>query len=171
MDCPLGRRLHKGDTAWKKGLWLGKSETNLEHIVGTESGALGERSEDWSRRIAQKLHCCSRYKEYLGTWYQTHRVLGDARDIRHLHQSYHQSTETRRTTNQVVEATAHLRHHQRKLRAEFHDMGMLELKLRFQKSAANHDEGECSCYTCRECVVGGDSESTFQVVHTVQASS
>ena len=44
-----------------------------------------DQSEDWSRQIAQKLHCCSRYKKYRGTWYQTHRVVGDARDIRHLH--------------------------------------------------------------------------------------
>ena len=57
-----------------------------------------ERSEDWRRRSAQKLHCCSRYKGYPGTWDQTHRVVGDARDIRRLHKSYHQSTETRRTT-------------------------------------------------------------------------
>ena len=57
-----------------------------------------ERCEDWSRRSAQKLHCCLRNKEYPTTRYQTHRVVGDARDIRHLHQFYHQSTETRRTT-------------------------------------------------------------------------
>ena len=130
-----------------------------------------ERSKDWSRRNAQKHHCCLRYMEYLGTWYQTHRVLGDARDIRHLHQSYHQFTETRRTTNQVVQATAHLRHHQRKLRAEFRSTRMFELKLRFQKSTADNDGGECSCYTCRECVAGSDAESSFQVVHTDQASS
>ena len=32
-------------------------------------------------------------------------------------------------------------------------------------------EGECSCCTCRECVAGSDSETSFQVVHTDQASS
>ena len=118
-----------------------------------------ERSEDWSPRNAQKLHCCSRYKEYPGIWYQTHRVVGDARDIRHLHQSYHQSTETRRTTNQAIQATAHLRHRQRKLRA----------KIRSQQQTTMG--GECSCCTCRECVAGSDSENSFQVVYTDKASS
>ena len=118
-----GRRLHKGDTAWEKGIWLGKSETNPEHIVGTKKKVhwRRKRSEDWSHRKAQKLHCSSRYKEYPGTWYHTHRIMGNARDIRQLHQSYLQSTETRRTTNQAVQSTAHLRHQQRKLRAKFRD--------------------------------------------------
>ena len=39
-----GRGLHKGDTAWEKGIWLGKSETNPEHIAGTENGAMGART-------------------------------------------------------------------------------------------------------------------------------
>ena len=39
-----GKRLHKGDTAWDKGVWLGKSETNSEQIVGTKDGAMGART-------------------------------------------------------------------------------------------------------------------------------
>ena len=94
-----GRRLHKGDTAWdKRNMVRQVREEPRAHrwdkkIVQWER----ERSEDWSRRNAQKLHCCTRYKEYLGTWCQTHRVVGDARDIRRLHKSYHWSTETRQT--------------------------------------------------------------------------
>ena len=42
---------------------------------------------------------------------------------------------------------------------------------RLQKSTADNDGDECSCCTCRECSVGSDSESSFQVVHTDQASS
>lgn len=30
-----GRRRHKGDAPWGRGIWLGRSETSTEHIVGT----------------------------------------------------------------------------------------------------------------------------------------
>ena len=60
-----GKRLHKGgDTAWEKAIWLGKSQTNPEHMVGTKSGAIGARTiRSWNRRNFQKLHSCSRYKK------------------------------------------------------------------------------------------------------------
>ena len=32
-----GKRLHKGNTAWDTGIWLGRSETNTEHIVRTRN--------------------------------------------------------------------------------------------------------------------------------------
>ena len=68
-----------------------------------------EQFEGWNRRHVQKFHCCSRYRECLGTWYQTH-----------LHEPCHQSSRTRQMANQTVQATAHpRRHHQHKLRAEF----------------------------------------------------
>ena len=38
-----GKTLHKGDTAWEKGIWFGKSQTNPEHMVGIKSGAMGAR--------------------------------------------------------------------------------------------------------------------------------
>ena len=45
-----GQRLHKGDTAWEKGIWLGKSQTNPEHMVGTKSGEIEARTiEGWNR--------------------------------------------------------------------------------------------------------------------------
>ena len=34
------RRLHNGDTAWSKEIWLGRSESNPEHVVGTKSGVM-----------------------------------------------------------------------------------------------------------------------------------
>ena len=40
-----GRRLYKGDTAWENGIWLGKSETNLEHIVGTRKLCNGSEND------------------------------------------------------------------------------------------------------------------------------
>ena len=40
----LFRLHHEGDTAWDKGIWLGKSETNPEHIFGTKNGAMGART-------------------------------------------------------------------------------------------------------------------------------
>ena len=73
-----GTILVGSETPSGSGIWLGKSETNLVHIVGSQWRR--EQSEDWNRRNAQKHHCCSRYKEYPGTWYQTHRVVGDARN-------------------------------------------------------------------------------------------
>ena len=39
-----GKRLHEGDTAWDKGIWLGKSETTPEHTVGTQNGVMGTRT-------------------------------------------------------------------------------------------------------------------------------
>ena len=39
-----GTRHHKGDTAWEKGIRLGKSQTNPEHFVGTKNGAMGSRT-------------------------------------------------------------------------------------------------------------------------------
>ena len=45
-----GKRLHEGDTAWDKGIWLGKSETIPEHTVGTQNGVMGTRT---IRRLEQ----------------------------------------------------------------------------------------------------------------------
>ena len=39
-----GKRLHEGDTAWDKGIWLGKSETTPEHTIGTQNGVMGTRN-------------------------------------------------------------------------------------------------------------------------------
>ena len=39
-----GKRLHERDTAWDKGIWLGKSETNPKHTVGTRNGAMVART-------------------------------------------------------------------------------------------------------------------------------
>ena len=50
LGLSSGRRLRKGDTTWEKGTSLGQKKN-------------GERFENWSRRNAQKLHCCSRYKD------------------------------------------------------------------------------------------------------------
>ena len=99
-------------------------------MVGTKNEVLErEQSEGWNRRNVQKLHCCSRYKECPGTWYQTHRVVGDARNTRHLHQP-HQSTKTRQITNQAAQATVRSRRHrQHKLKVEFCSTRMFELKL------------------------------------------
>ena len=103
LGLSSGRRLHKEDTAWEKGTSLGQK--NGERFKEGADKTLGNFIVARDTRI----------------WYQTHPVVGDARDIRHMHHSYHQSTETRRTTNQAVQASAHLRHHQRKLRAQFRD--------------------------------------------------
>ena len=42
---------------------------------------------------------------------------------------------------------------------------------RLQKSTADNDGDDFFCCTCRECVVGSDSETSFQVVQTDKASS
>ena len=69
VDCRREGDSMKETLRWKKGTSLGQKN--------------GERSEDWSRRNAQKLHCARDTR----IWYQTHSVVGDARDIRHLQTS------------------------------------------------------------------------------------
>ena len=63
-------RLHKGDTAWDKGIWLGQSETTPEHIVGTKNGAMGART-------IRRLEPTKRPETLL--LLEIHRVVGDAR--------------------------------------------------------------------------------------------
>ena len=41
----VGKRLYKEDTAWDKGIWSSKAETNPEHIVGTKHGVMGGEND------------------------------------------------------------------------------------------------------------------------------
>ena len=41
VDSRRKSDLHKGDTAWSKGFWIGKLETNTEHFAGTRNGEMG----------------------------------------------------------------------------------------------------------------------------------
>ena len=75
MDCHQER----DSTVWDKGIWLGKSETNPKHIVETKNGAMArvgglEPTKHSETSLLLEI-------QGSGTWYQTHRVVGDARNI------------------------------------------------------------------------------------------
>ena len=71
-----GKRLHKGDTAWDRGIWLGKSVTTPEHIVWPKNGAMGTRTIRRLEPTKRSEH--SLLLEVQGVPWD--RVVGDARN-------------------------------------------------------------------------------------------
>ena len=106
MDCRREGDSKKETLRGEKGKWLGKSETNPEHIVGTKNGAMGART---IRRLeATKRSETSLLLEIQGVpWDLVPNAPRRGRRKRHP---------TLAPVLPPVHATAHLRHHQRKLR-------------------------------------------------------
>ena len=160
-----GRRLHKGDTAWEKGIWFGKSGTDPEHIVGTENGAMGTRrirrlepTQPSETSLLVGIHGVpsdlvpnaprhGRRKRHPTLAPVPPPVHGNPTDDKSS--SSCDSTSSSSTTQAQGEIPRHVT-----VRAQ-----------------AQNDGGESSCCTCRECVVVSDSDSSCQVVFTDQASS
>ena len=118
LGLSSGTTHHKGDTAWEKGIRLGKSQTNPGHFVRTKNGAMGARM---IRRL--KPTKLSETSFLLGVQ-DVPLVPGTKRTASWETQETPDictslttgPRKTRQMTNQAVQATVHpRRHHHHKL--------------------------------------------------------
>ena len=150
------RRFHKEDTAWEKGTSLGKSETNTEHIGGTENGAMGART-------IRRLEPTKRSETSLFLEIQRSTLGPDTRRTASWERQATSDTCTSpttsprrpgRTRNQrsSCDSTSSPSSTQTQGEIPKHANVRAQAQIDSRSQQQTTMGGECSCCTCRECV-------------------